>query len=72
MRSRQEAKCPVLPKIKKLCEARGTTIYNLAKEIDVSKATIWTWDKAWPNSLLLKRVADYFGVTVDYLMQHDQ
>ena len=54
----------------KLCETRGITPYKFCKETGVNSSTISTWKKN--NSLarpeLAKKVCDYFGVSMDYLM----
>lgn len=54
----------------KLCETRGITPYKFCKETGINSSTISTWKKN--NSLarpeLAKKVCEYFGVSMDYLM----
>lgn len=54
----------------KLCNAKGITTYRFCKDMSVSSSTISTWKKkqtiARPE--LAKKVCDYFGVSMDYLM----
>ncbi|MDD5935000.1 MAG: helix-turn-helix transcriptional regulator [Clostridiales bacterium] len=54
----------------KLCEMRGITPYKFCKEMEVNSSTISTWKKN--NSMarpdLAKKVCDFFGVSLDYLM----
>ncbi len=55
-----------------LCELmqnRCISSYKLAKEVGVHISTITNWkDGNNPKIEHLKKVADYFGVTVDYLL----
>lgn len=54
----------------KLCKMKGITTYRFCKDMSVSSSTISTWKKkrtiARPE--LAKKVCDYFGVSMDYLM----
>ncbi|WP_051685423.1 helix-turn-helix transcriptional regulator [Clostridium sp. KNHs205] len=54
----------------KLCAKRGITPYKFCKDSGVNSSTISTWKKneslARPD--LAKKVCDYFGITLDYLM----
>ena len=54
-------------KIQTLCAEKGTNI----SELERANATIRNWDKSDPRSSNLKKVADYLGVTVDYLLTAD-
>lgn len=48
---------------------RGVTNYRIAKEIDVSQASIANWKNGtMPHPRNVKRLADYFNVTVDELL----
>ncbi len=53
-----------------LCKMRGITPYKFCKEMQVDSSTISTWKKN--NSLarpdLAKKVCDFFGISMDYLM----
>ena len=55
-------------KICKLCAERGINIYKLEQITGLGNATIRGWQTASPRAENLKRVADYFGVTVDELL----
>ncbi len=54
----------------KLCAMRGITPYRFCKENDVNTSTISTWKKngSLARPELAKKVCDYFGITLDYLM----
>ena len=57
-------------KIKRLCKAHGISIARLEKELGFGNATIQGWGKgSSPTVDKLKAVADYFRVTVDYLLE---
>lgn len=49
---------------------RGITAYRVYKETGVSQSTLSDWKngKSIPSAQKLKLIADYLGVTVDYLM----
>lgn len=59
-------------RIKKLCQERGINIKSLEHELGFSNGTIHFWKKGSPRVDRLKAVADYFGVTVDYLITDEQ
>lgn len=51
------------------CKKRGITPNSLAKELNISQPTMSGWKKGSPpNSERLEAIADYFGVTTDYLL----
>ena len=53
-----------------LCNEKGVTPYKVSKETGISRTTFSDW-KGGKYELKydkLERIADYFGVTVDYLM----
>jgi len=54
----------------KLIEERGITMYRVAKETKIAQATLIDWKngKYTPKLDKLQRIAEYFGVSVDYLM----
>lgn len=54
--------------IAKLCEHNGITIAKLERELKFSNATIRRWKHSSPSVTNAKRVADYFGVTIDSLI----
>jgi len=55
-----------------LCRQNGTTPNAIAPNIGASSGSITAWKKgAMPRSHMVKRIAEYFGVSVDYLMGYD-
>ena len=57
-------------KFEKLCNDRNVTAYQVSKATGVSTATISSWKvgRYTPKRDKLQKIAEYFGVTVDYLM----
>lgn len=62
----------IVDKIKSLCESKGTTMTALERELEFGKGIIRKWDTAAPNSDKLQKVADYFHVSVDYLLGREE
>lgn len=54
--------------IKKLCSDRGMTISQLTSELDMGENSIYRWKSQKPALEKLQQVADYFNVSVDYLL----
>lgn len=54
----------------KLLQERGVTAYKVAKETGIGTATLSNWKngKYTPKQDKMQKIADFFGVTVDYLM----
>ena len=59
-------------KIKELCSISNVTIAELEKTCGFGKNTIWKWDTHDPAVGKVRRVADYFGVTIDELLSMDE
>lgn len=53
----------------KLLKERGVTAYQVSKATGISTGSLSDWKKgrSKPKPDKLKKIADYFGVTVDYL-----
>lgn len=58
--------------INDLCKSKGISIRKLESEIGIAQATITDWDKHRPSVDKVAAVADYFGVSVDYLMGRNE
>jgi transcriptional regulator with XRE-family HTH domain len=52
-----------------LCRKEGISISALENKCGLGNATIRGWEKGSPRLDRVKPVADYFGVTVDWLME---
>ena len=53
-----------------LCEIKGVTPYRVFKETGLTTATISNWKagRYTPKQDKLQKIADYFGVTIEFLM----
>lgn len=53
-----------------LLDKYNVTPYKVSKETGVAQTTLSDWKRgrSTPKSDNMKKIADYFGVTVDYLM----
>ncbi len=58
-------------KIKKLRKEKGLTQERLAEQLGVSLMTVrrWEWGETSPNSNMLVRLAEIFGLTPDALLE---
>lgn len=58
-------------KIKKLRRKNKVTQEQLAKHLNVTPQAVSKWEKnlAYPEIHLLVPIADYFSVTLDYLLR---
>lgn len=54
--------------IKFLCNKKGITVSALGVELGLGKNSITRWDENKPSVDRVQKVADYFGVSVDYLL----
>lgn len=54
----------------KLLKERGITAYRVSKETGVTTATLTSWKqgKYTPKTEKMQKIADYFGVSLSYLM----
>jgi len=55
-------------RIKELAKQRGISLPVLEADLGFGNSTIVKWDKSTPNAEKLNAVAQYFGVTMDYLL----
>ena len=53
-----------------LCGKSGISIARLERETGLGNGTVRRWKQASPGTGNLKKVADYFGVTLDDLLGH--
>ena len=55
-------------KVKELCEKKGVTITQCERECGFSKGSLSKIEKSRPNGKRLQTLADYFGVSMEFLM----
>lgn len=58
----------ILDNIIKLCKEKGVSIARLEREIGIGNGTVARWGTSSPTVDNVRKVADYFGVTVDNLI----
>ncbi len=58
-------------RVKELCASKGVTIFKLERELGFANASISRWKTSYPSADRLKKVADYFGVSVDDLLDRN-
>lgn len=51
-----------------LCKGKGISISKLEKETGLGNGTVGRWERSSPSVENVKKVADYFNVSVDYLI----
>ncbi|TKI43442.1 helix-turn-helix domain-containing protein [Bacillus mycoides] len=58
----------VVDVIKRLCKEQKITIAELERRIQLSNGQIRKWENQTPGIDKIQKVADYFNVSVDYLL----
>lgn len=58
-------------RIKKLCKNKGISLNQLELNCGFAKGYLSKLDKSTPNTKKIQTIADYFNVTVEYLMTGD-
>lgn len=65
----EDKKKVIFEKILALCKEKGVNIAQLEKACGLGNATVRGWATSDPQVSKLKRVADFFGCTVDELLK---
>lgn len=57
-----------------LIQKKGLTSYKVAKDAGVTQTALSNWKsgKSTPTTKTLQKIADYLGVTIDYLMTGEE
>lgn len=56
-----------------LCLEKGTKPLPVVKELSIATGSITKWKNGTvPNGTTLQKIADHFGVTVDYLLGNEE
>lgn len=58
----------LLKRIQELCKEKGLSVPQLEQALGFGRGALYKWEKSSPSTDKLRRVADYFGVSLDYLM----
>jgi len=62
----------ILKRIQKLCSESGLNPSKLENELGFGKGTLYKWEKSSPNSDKLVKVAEFFDVSVDWLLGNSE
>lgn len=54
--------------LKNLCDKRGISIQKLERELKFGHNTIYKWVQSSPSIDKVQKIAEYFNVTIDYLI----
>lgn len=55
-------------RVKELCDKKGITVSELERAVELGNGTVKKWSNSFPSADRLARVADYFNVSVDFLL----
>ena len=55
-------------RISHLSKKQGLSVFDLAEKLGLSRNSVYSWKKSSPKAETLEKVANYFNVSVDYLL----
>lgn len=61
----------IYERIKSLCKLRGINVKELESELGFARSSLWKIDTITPSSEKVRKIAEYFGVTQDYILTGD-
>lgn len=59
----------IYDKVKTLAKKKGVTIQQMEIDLHLSDRNTCKWNSVLPRSDTLKKVADYFGVSIEYFLE---
>lgn len=62
----------LVDKIRTLARQRDMSLPQLEQELGLGNGTISRWRNSSPNTEKLQKIADYFNVSMDYLLGREQ
>lgn len=62
----------MLQKISALCNERNISLAQLERDAGLGRNSVYRWDENRPSVDKVKLVADYFGCTIDELLEEDE
>ena len=62
----------VYEKIKQLCKEKGIAVRQLEGTLGFSNGSICKWDKSVPRADALSKVANYLGVSIEFLLDSSE
>lgn len=61
----------IVEKIRTKCSEKGLSLTELEQAVGLGNGVIGKWRDRSPNLSSIKRIADYFGCTIDDLLKED-
>ena len=58
-------------KVKSVCREKGIPISKMESDLKFPRSSICKWNDNEPGVRKVKNVADYLGVSIDYLLEID-
>ena len=62
----------LLDRVKQLCISKNISQSKLETEIGISRGASYKWKSSSPSMEILKKLADYFNVSVEYLITGEE
>jgi hypothetical protein len=59
----------LVERINQICKTHRTSISKLEKVLEFSNGAMYKWDECRPTIDRVQKVADYFGVSIDFLVR---
>lgn len=59
-------------RIDELAKKQKISVFDLSLKLGMSRNAIYQWKKSVPNVEAVQKVADYFNVSVDYLLDRTE
>ncbi|WP_270396164.1 helix-turn-helix domain-containing protein [Mediterraneibacter massiliensis] len=59
----------IYDKVKILAKKKGVTIQQMEIDLHLSDRNSCKWNSVLPRADTLKKVADYFGVSIEYFLE---
>ena len=56
-------------KLKELAHEKGISIAQVERDCELSSGSLSKWNKSIPSALALKKVSDYFKVSINELLE---
>lgn len=58
----------IYERVQHLAKNQGLSVRELGNKLNIGPTTLYKWKKQTPKSDILIKVADFFGVSTDYLL----
>lgn len=55
--------------VKKMCEERNVSVSQLERDLNFPRSSICKWNENEPSVMKVRKVAEYFGVPIEYFLE---